>query len=130
MSHRALRRRLPRLCRTPNGTAIFWSCGSISRPRNPRRPHPMLRKPDNSPQIAAPTPSGLSALQPIDTSPFTQPSGLFFIWFTRILLWMISLFTWRLCQPAPDLLVLLFSFLCRNGSHPVRVVSLLVFEFL
>src|SRR3546814_791657 len=127
MSHRALRRRLPRLCRTPNGTAIFWSCGSISRPRNPRRPHTMLRKPDNSPQIAAPTPSGLGALQPIDPSPFKRPSGLFFIWFTLILIWMISLLPWRLWQPAPDWLLLVVAFWSLNESQRVTMLTAFVF---
>src|SRR3546814_19212486 len=87
----------------------------------------MLRKPDNSPQIAAPTRSGLSALQPIDTSPFKRPSGLFFIWFTLILIWMISLLPWRLWQPAPDLLLLVVAFWCLNESQRVTMLTAFVF---
>src|SRR3546814_6147435 len=90
----------------------------------------MLRKPDNSPQIAAPTRSGLSALQPIDTSPFKRPSGLFFIWFTLILIWMISLLPWRLWQPAPDLLLLVVAFWCLNESQRVTMLTAFVFGLL
>src|SRR3546814_9104675 len=87
----------------------------------------MLRKPYNSPQIAAPTRSGLSALQPIDTSPFKRPSGLFFTWFTLILIWMISLLPWRLWQPAPDLLLLVVAFWCLNESQRVTMLTAFVF---
>ncbi|HWK71240.1 rod shape-determining protein MreD [Pollutimonas sp. M17] len=87
----------------------------------------MPRKPDNSVPMAGLGRSGLSSLQPIDTSPFKKPSSLLFIWATVLLVWLISLLPWRLWQPAPDLLLLVIAFWCLN--EPQRVTMLAAFVF-
>lgn len=87
----------------------------------------MVRKPNSSMPLSAGRHSPLTALQPIDTSPFKQPSSLLFIWFTVLLFWMISLLPWRLWDPAPDLLLLVIAFWCLN--EPQRVTMLTAFVF-
>ncbi|MGB6102519.1 MAG: rod shape-determining protein MreD [Pusillimonas sp.] len=86
----------------------------------------MVGKPNNR-TLATGRPSSLSALQPIDTSPFKQPSGLLFIWFTILLVWMLSLLPWRLWQPAPDLLLLVIAFWCMHEPQRVTMLSAFVF---
>lgn len=87
----------------------------------------MVRKPSTSAQARGQRRSSLSSLQPIDTTPFKRPSGLFFIWSTLLLVWLISLLPWRLWQPAPDLLLLVLAFWCLN--EPTRVTMLAAFGF-
>ncbi|NYT85081.1 rod shape-determining protein MreD [Pollutimonas harenae] len=86
----------------------------------------MVRKP-NSRAVVTGRPSSLVGLQPIDTSPFKQPSSRWFIWFTIVLVWMVSLLPWRLWQPAPDLLLLVIAFWCLH--EPQRVTMLAAFVF-
>ncbi|MDS1140316.1 rod shape-determining protein MreD [Pusillimonas sp. SM2304] len=87
----------------------------------------MVRKPNSGMPLSAGRHSPLTALQPIDTSPFKQPSSLLFVWFTVLLFWMISLLPWRLWDPAPDLLLLVIAFWCLN--EPQRVTMLTAFVF-
>ncbi|HWL27939.1 MAG TPA: rod shape-determining protein MreD [Burkholderiaceae bacterium] len=87
----------------------------------------MDRKPTNSGPMSSLGRSSLSALQPIDTSPFKRPSGLLFIWVSVLLVWLISLLPWRLWQPAPDLLLLVLAFWCLH--EPQRITMLTAFFF-
>ncbi len=87
----------------------------------------MARKPDNSAPVSRRGASSLSSLEPIDLSPFKRPSSGLFIWFTIVLIWLISLLPWRLWQPAPDLLLLVIAFWCLN--EPQRVSMLTAFLF-
>ena|SRR5690606_24096467 len=87
----------------------------------------MVRKPDNSAPVSRRGASSLSSLEPIDLSPFKRPSSGLFIWFTILLVWLISLLPWRLWQPAPDLLLLVIAFWCLN--EPQRVSMLTAFFF-
>lgn len=71
--------------------------------------------------------SSLSSLQPIDTAPFKRPSSLWFIWFTILLMWLVSLLPWRLWSSAPDLLLLVIAFWAVH--EPQRVTMLTAFVF-
>ena len=86
----------------------------------------MVRKP-NSKVVVSGRPSSLSSLQPVDASPFKQPSSRVFIWFTIVAIWMFSLLPWRLWQPAPDLLLLVIAFWCLH--EPQRISMLVAFIF-
>lgn len=86
----------------------------------------MVHKPNNRAVVTG-RPSSLAGLQPIDTSPFKQPSSRLFIWFTIVMVWMVSLLPWRLWQPAPDLLLLVIAFWCLH--EPQRVTMLTAFIF-
>jgi len=86
----------------------------------------MVRKQSNLP-AAGNGRSSLSALQPIDSTPFKRPSGLAFIWFTILLMWLLSLLPWRLWQSAPDLLLLVIAFW--SVHEPQRVTMLTAFAF-
>ncbi|NYT36211.1 rod shape-determining protein MreD [Allopusillimonas soli] len=82
---------------------------------------------DNRARVLRRPASSLSSLEPIDTSPFKRPSNWLFVWFTVILIWLISLLPWRLWQPAPDLLLLVLAFWCLH--EPQRVTMLTAFVF-
>jgi len=71
--------------------------------------------------------SALTALQPIDAAPFRRPSGLFFIWATVLLMWLVSLLPWRMWQPAPDMLLLVIAFWCLH--EPRRITMAVAFLF-
>lgn len=86
----------------------------------------MVQKPNSRVRVAGGH-SPLSALQPVDTSPFKQPAGVLFIAFTILLTWMISLLPWRVWEAAPDLLLLVIAFWCLN--EPQRVGMLTAFVF-
>lgn len=90
----------------------------------------MARNPIRAPSASAPRRSPLSALQPIDTTPFRPPSSLWFIWFTLLLVWLISLWPWRLWQPAPDLLLLVIAFWCLHEPRRVNLLTAFVFGLL
>ncbi|NYT63925.1 rod shape-determining protein MreD [Alcaligenaceae bacterium] len=87
----------------------------------------MVRKPENKTAVAVPRRSSLSALQPIDSSPFKRPSSPLFIWITLLLVWLISLLPWRLWLPAPDLLLLVITFWCLNEPHRVNMLAAFCF---
>ncbi|WP_370632121.1 rod shape-determining protein MreD [Pusillimonas sp. MFBS29] len=70
--------------------------------------------------------SSLTSLQPIDTSPFKQPSGRLFIWFTILMVWMLSLLPWRIWEPAPDLLLLVVTFWCLHEPQRVNMLAAFV----
>jgi rod shape-determining protein MreD len=74
--------------------------------------------------------SSLTALQPIDAAPFKRPSSVAFVWFTVLLVWLISLLPWRLWQPAPDLLLLIIAFWCLNEPGRVSMLAGFVFGLL
>lgn len=63
----------------------------------------------------------LSALQPIDSSPFKPVSSLWMVWGSVFLMWVLSLLPWRLWSMAPDLLLLV---LCFWALHEPRRVSM------
>ncbi|WP_442595677.1 rod shape-determining protein MreD [Parapusillimonas sp. JC17] len=86
----------------------------------------MVRK-SNLPAVTGKARSSLSALQPIDTAPFKRPSNLAFIWFTILLMWLLSLLPWRLWQSAPDLLLLVIAFW--SVHEPQRVTMFTAFVF-
>lgn len=67
--------------------------------------------------------SSLSALEPIDSSPFRNPSSAWFVWSTIGLTWLISLPPWRLWQPSPDLLLLVIVFWCLNEPRRVGLLT-------
>lgn len=72
----------------------------------------------------------LSALEPIDTTPFRRPSGWLFIWATILLVWLISLLPWRLWQPTPDLLLLVILFWCVNEPGRIGMTTAFFFGLL
>lgn len=90
----------------------------------------MARNPIRAPSAGAPGRSPLSALQPIDSTPFRPPSSPAFIWFTLLLVWLISLLPWRLWQPAPDLLLLVIAFWCLHEPRRVNLLTAFVFGLL
>lgn len=90
----------------------------------------MVRKPENKSAMVVQRRSSLSALQPIDSSPFKQPSNPLFIWITLLLVWLISLLPWRLWLPAPDLLLLVIVFWCLNEPHRVNMLAAFCFGLL
>ena len=77
-------------------------------------------------QRQEPAPS-LSRLAPVDTAPFKQPSSPIYIWFTIIVLWLISMLPWRQWAPAPDLLLLVIA--CWALNEPKRVGLFTAFFF-
>ncbi|PLC50462.1 rod shape-determining protein MreD [Pollutimonas subterranea] len=85
----------------------------------------MVRKPASNVPATGQRRSSLSSLEPIDASPFKRPSSPLFVWFTLLLIWLVSLLPWRLWQPAPDLLLLVIAFWCLN--EPTRVNMLAAF---
>lgn len=90
----------------------------------------MVRQPVGNDVISSPRRSSLDSLLPIDTAPFKQPSNLFFIWATILLMWLISLLPWRLWQPAPDLLLLVIAFWCLNEPHRINMLTAFMFGLL
>lgn len=74
--------------------------------------------------------SSLSDLEPIDTAPFRRPSSPGFIWFTLLLVWLISLLPWRAWPPAPDLLLLVIVFWALNEPRRVGLTVAFVFGLL
>lgn len=90
----------------------------------------MDRKPVNKAMAPGLRQSSLDALRPIDTEPFKQPSSVLFIWFTILLIWLISLLPWRLWQPAPDLLLLVIAFWCLNEPHRINMLTAFMFGLL
>lgn len=46
-----------------------------------------------------------------------------FVWFTVLLVWLVSLLPWRLWQPAPDLLLLVIAFWCLNEPSRVNMLA-------
>lgn len=54
--------------------------------------------------------SSLSALQPIDSSPFKNASSQWIVWGSVFIMWLMSLLPWRHWTPAPDLLMLVIAF--------------------
>lgn len=83
----------------------------------------MVRKPANNVSIPGQRRSSLSSLEPIDASPFKRPSSPAFVWFTVLLIWLVSLLPWRLWQPAPDLLLLVIAFWCVNEPQRVNMLA-------
>lgn len=90
----------------------------------------MVRKPITDAALAGARHSSLGSLMPIDAAPFKQPSNLWFIWCTIVLVWLISLLPWRLWQPAPDLLLLVIAFWCVNEPRRVGMLTAFVFGLL
>lgn len=90
----------------------------------------MVRKPITDAALASTRHSSLGSLMPIDTTPFKQPSNLWFIWCTIVLVWLVSLLPWRLWQPAPDLLLLVIAFWCVNEPRRVGMLTAFVFGLL
>lgn len=74
--------------------------------------------------------SALTALQPIDVAPFRRPSGLFFIWTTVLLMWLLSLLPWRMWQPAPDILLLVIAFWCLHEPRRINMAVAFMFGLL
>lgn len=74
--------------------------------------------------------SSLTALQPIDSAPFKSPSGVFFVWFTLILMWLISLLPWRVWPIVPDVLLLVLAFWALHEPRKVNMLAGFVFGLL
>lgn len=74
--------------------------------------------------------SSLTDLQPIDAAPFKRPSGLWFVWATVLLVWLMSLLPWRLWQPAPDLLLLVIAFWCLHEPRRINMAAAFIFGLL
>ncbi|HLS21082.1 MAG TPA: rod shape-determining protein MreD [Paenalcaligenes sp.] len=69
--------------------------------------------------------ASIGALQPLDTSPFREPSSPWLVGGSIFLVWLVSLLPWRIWVQAPDLLMLI---LCFWALHePGRVNMLLGF---
>ncbi|PLC54749.1 rod shape-determining protein MreD [Pollutimonas nitritireducens] len=83
----------------------------------------MVRKPTGSAPVAGQRRSSLSSLEPIDASPFKRPSSPLFVWFTLLLIWLVSLLPWRVWQPAPDLLLLVIVFWCLHEPGRVNMLA-------
>lgn len=83
-----------------------------------------------STQLATARRSSLSSLEPIDTAPFRKPSNPRFIWFSLLLVWLISLLPWRAWPPAPDLLLLFITFWALNEPRRVGLTVAFVFGLL
>ena len=71
--------------------------------------------------------ASLSRLAPVDSAPFKRPSSPLVVWFTIVLVWMLSLLPWRQWAPAPDLMMLVIAFWALN--EPRRVGLLTAFFF-
>ncbi|KAA0889260.1 rod shape-determining protein MreD [Pusillimonas sp. ANT_WB101] len=87
----------------------------------------MVQKQQTRPPVSRRGVSSLSALEPVDASPFKRPSSGLFVWLTIVLVWLLSLLPWRLWLPAPDLLLLFLAFWCMH--EPQRVGLLTAFMF-
>ena len=74
--------------------------------------------------------SSLSSLEPIDTAPFRKPSNPYFIWFSLVLVGLISLLPWRYWPPAPDLLLLFITFWALHEPRRVGLTVAFVFGLL
>ena len=73
---------------------------------------------------------GLSALEPIDATPFRRAASPGFIWLTLILVWLFSLLSWRVWLPAPDLLLLVITYWCLNEPRRVGMMTAFCFGLL
>lgn len=89
----------------------------------------MSNKP-NSAIFSAKGRSSLTSLQPVDDAPFKQHSNQLFIWFSIMLVWMLSLLSWRIWPYAPDILLLVIVFWCLHEPEKVNLVSAFVFGIL
>lgn len=88
----------------------------------------MVRRPGSEPPQRAPAVrSSLSALQPIDTSPFKQPAHPVFVWGTVLLAWLVSFLPWRDWLPAPDILLLVIAFWCLNEPQRISMFTAFIF---
>lgn len=74
--------------------------------------------------------TGLSSLEPIDTTPFRRTASPAFIWLTVSLVWLFSLLPWRVWQPAPDLLLLVIAYWCMNEPRRIGMGTAFVFGLL
>lgn len=74
--------------------------------------------------------SSLSALQPVDATPFRRPSGLLFVWATTLLMWLVSLLPWRMWEPAPDVLLLVIAFWCLHEPRRINMLAAFMFGLL
>ena len=74
--------------------------------------------------------SSLSSLQPLDTRPFTKSASLWLVWGSVFLIWIVSLLSWRLWVPAPDLLLLVLAFWCLYEPRRVSLFSAFLFGLL
>lgn len=89
----------------------------------------MSNKP-NSAIFSAKGRSSLSSLQPVDEAPFKQHSSWLFIWFSILLVWMVSLLSWRVWVYAPDILLLVIVFWCLHEPDRINLVTAFVFGIL
>jgi rod shape-determining protein MreD len=87
----------------------------------------MVRRPDSESTRRATGASALSALQPIDASPFRQPAHPLFVWGTVLLAWLISFLPWRDWLAAPDILLLVIAFWCLNEPQRVSMFTAFIF---
>src|SRR5690625_7973502 len=69
--------------------------------------------------------ASITALQPLDTSPFRHPSSPWLIGGSIFLVWLVSLLPWRIWIQAPDVLMLILC--CWALREPGRVNMLLGF---
>lgn len=89
----------------------------------------MSNKP-NTAVFSAKGRSSLTSLQPVDDAPFKQHSSPIFIWFSIILVWMLSLLSWRVWPYAPDILLLVIVFWCLHEPEKVNLITAFVFGIL
>src|SRR5690625_7520200 len=54
--------------------------------------------------------ASIGALQPLDTSPFREPSSPWRVGGSIFLVWLVSLLPWRIWVQAPELLMLIVCF--------------------
>lgn len=74
--------------------------------------------------------NSLSRLAPVDAAPFRQPSSPWFIWFTIIVAWMLSMLPWRMWAPAPNLLLLVIAFWALNEPRRIGLFTAFFFGLL
>ncbi|MEJ1761043.1 rod shape-determining protein MreD, partial [Escherichia coli] len=71
--------------------------------------------------------SSLSDLQPLDTRSFAKSANLWLVWGSVLLAWVVSLLSWRLWTPAPNLLLLVLAFWCLYEPRRVNLFTAFLF---
>ena len=74
--------------------------------------------------------SSLSDLQPLDTRSFAKSASLLLVWGSVLLAWVVSLLSWRLWTPAPNVLLLVLAFWCLYEPRRVNLFTAFLFGLL
>jgi len=80
------------------------------------------RKPAEHPPVPRP--------KSVTPEHLTVPAHAGFVWFTVLVVWLVSLLPWRLWPPAPDLLLLVLAFWSVHEPRRVGMTAAFVFGLL